>query len=83
MKNFEVIGKEPIRILAVDDNPASLRLLESMLARGKDYSVVTAGHGREALEYLYDNPEVVDIVLLDRMMPGMDGIEVCEVIKAD
>lgn len=77
------IGKEPIRILAVDDNPTSLRLLESMLARQKDYVVVTAVHGKQALDYLYDNPGGIDIVLLDRMMPEMDGIEVCEVMKAD
>ncbi len=81
--SIETFGKEPIRILAVDDNPISLRLLESMLARQKDYSVVTAVDGRKALDILYDDPERVDIVLLDRMMPEMDGIEVCEVMKAD
>lgn len=83
MKTIETIGKEPIKILAVDDNPTSLRLLESMLARQKDYSVVTAVNGRKAMDILYDDPGAIDIVLLDRMMPEMDGIEVCEVMKAD
>ena len=83
MKGVEVIGKEKIKILAVDDNPTSLRLMESMLASQDEYSVVTAEDGRQALDYLYGHPETVDIVLLDRMMPEMDGIEVCEVMKAD
>jgi len=83
MKTVETLGKEPIRILAVDDNPTTLRLLESMLLRQPEYTVATAVNGRKALDYLYDNPGAVDIVLLDRMMPEMDGIEVCEVMKAD
>ncbi len=83
MMTIETIGKQPIRILAVDDNPTSLRLLESMLGRQKDYSVVTAVNGRKALDILYGDPGKVDIVVLDRMMPEMDGIEVCEVMKAD
>jgi CheY-like chemotaxis protein len=69
-------------ILAVDDNPASLRLLESMLRKG-NYDVVTAENGREAINYLKDNPGSVDIILLDRMMPDMNGIEVCDVLKRD
>lgn len=82
MKN-QTLGREKIRILAVDDNPTSLRLLESILARQDEYDVVTAVNGREALAYLYGNTGCIDIVLLDRMMPEMDGIEVCEVMKAD
>ena len=69
-------------VLAVDDNPASLKLLESMLRKG-NYDVVTAENGKEAISYLKDNPGAVDIILLDRMMPGMDGIEVCDVLKRD
>ena len=69
-------------ILAVDDNPASLKLLKSMLKRG-NYEVVTAENGKKALSYLYEHSESVDIILLDRMMPEMNGIEVCEVLKKD
>jgi len=83
LKNFERIVRKPIGILAVDDNPASLRLLESMLLRQQGYVVATAVNGRKALEYLHDNPGAVDIVLLDRIMPEMDGIEVCERMKSD
>lgn len=71
------------RILAVDDNPTSLRLLESMLTRDERYHVSTAADGARALQFLHDNPKSVDIILLDRMMPGMDGLEVFEVLKRD
>jgi len=69
-------------ILAVDDNPTSLRLLESMLQK-RDYFIATATNGKEALQYLYDNSGSIDIILLDRMMPEMDGLEVCESLKQD
>lgn len=74
--------KEEIGVLAVDDNPTSLRLLESMLERG-NYKIATAVNGKDALKYLYDNPDSIDIILLDRMMPEMDGLEVCEALKGD
>ena len=48
-----------------------------------DYEIATATNGREALQYLYDNPGSIDIILLDRMMPEMDGLEVCEFLKSD
>jgi len=67
-------------VLAVDDNPTALKLLQFLLEQG-DYRVLTACGGPEALEILATNE--VDILLLDRMMPGMDGIEVCARIKAD
>ena len=73
---------KPIKLLAVDDNPTALRLLEAILMRAH-YVVVTATNGREALQYLSCNSEEIGSVLLDRMMPGMDGIEVCAALKAD
>ena len=73
---------KPIKLLAVDDNPTALRLLEAILMRAH-YEVVTATNGREALQYLSCNSEEIGSVLLDRMMPGMDGIEVCAALKAD
>lgn len=73
---------KPIGILAVDDNPTALRLLESMLQK-RDYEIATATNGKEALQYLYEHPQSIDIILLDRMMPEMDGLEVCEVLKGD
>jgi CheY-like chemotaxis protein len=72
----------PLSILAVDDNPVSLRLLESMLD-SKNFEVRTAVNGVEAMATLNEFHETIDIILLDRMMPEMDGIEVCNAIKAN
>jgi len=66
------------RVLVVDDILPNVKLLEAKLAC-EYYEVVTATSGKEALEKVVsDNP---DIVLLDVMMPGMDGFEVCRRIK--
>ena len=71
-----------LSILAVDDNPTSLRLLESILERN-DFEVQTATNGLEAMAIIEKDFENLDIILLDRMMPEMDGIEVCNAMKAD
>nr|WP_319388837.1 PleD family two-component system response regulator [uncultured Cohaesibacter sp.] len=68
------------RVLVVDDNPANVKLLEARLS-AEYFDVLCASSGLEALEILSLN--TVDIVLLDVMMPGMDGFEVCRRIKAD
>jgi adenylate cyclase len=65
-------------ILVVDDVPQNVRLLEAVLAP-RGYTVVTATSGEEALERLAD----VDLVLLDIVMPGIDGYEVCRRLRAD
>ena len=80
LKNIVPIKKTTV--LAVDDNPAALRLLESMLER-KKYHVLTAVNGLDALNVMEEQGDKVDIVLLDRIMPEMDGIEFCQRIKAD
>ncbi len=68
------------RVLVVDDIPANVKLLEARL--GAEYfDVVTALSGAEALAACTASPP--DIVLLDVMMPGMDGFEVCRRLKAD
>lgn len=72
----------PLSVLAVDDNPTSLRLLESMLNR-KDFHVRSAVNGVEAMKILSKFHDDIDIILLDRMMPEMDGIEVCSAMKKD
>ncbi len=71
---------EQITVLAVDDQPANLSLLEAVLAP-RGHAVLTAGSGAEALEVLHR--EDVDLVLLDIVMPGMDGYQVCRAIRAD
>ncbi len=68
------------RILAVDDEEDLLELLRYNLAK-QSYEVLTAATGEEALRALADGG--ADLVLLDLMLPGMDGLEVCRAMKAD
>ncbi|WP_172123407.1 MULTISPECIES: PleD family two-component system response regulator [unclassified Devosia] len=67
------------RVLIVDDIPTNVRLLEARLA-AEYYEVLTASSGPQAIEICNRND--VDIVLLDVMMPDMDGFEVCRRLKA-
>ncbi len=66
------------RVLVVDDILPNVKLLEAKLS-SEYYDVLTATSGEEALEKVLN--ESPDIVLLDVMMPGMDGFEVCKTIK--
>ena len=68
------------RVLCVDDEPLNLILLESILSPC-GYDVVSAANGAEALKII--QTERIDICLLDVMMPGMDGHEVCRLLKSD
>lgn len=68
------------RILLVDDIKMNLRVLEARLS-AEYYDVVTAMSGADALEICRSQP--IDLVLLDVMMPEMDGFEVCRQLKAD
>jgi DNA-binding response OmpR family regulator len=67
------------RILIVDDDPLLIELF-SILLKAHGYEVLRAGNGVEALEKIEkENP---DLILLDLMMPDMDGIEVCRRVRA-
>ncbi len=66
------------RVLVVDDQPANVRLLEAMLVT-RGYDVVSASSGEEALALIAQSEP--DLVLLDIVMPGMDGYEVCRMIR--
>jgi two-component system cell cycle response regulator len=68
------------RVLIVDDIPTNVRLLEARLT-AEYYDVVTASSGPQALEISQSTD--IDIVLLDVMMPDMDGFEVCRRLKAN
>ena len=68
------------RILVVDDVLANARLLEARLI-AEYFDVLTATNGPEAIEAC-ENVKV-DVVLLDAMMPEMDGFEVCRRLKSD
>ncbi|MFM8330673.1 MAG: diguanylate cyclase domain-containing protein [Candidatus Methylumidiphilus sp.] len=70
----------PMRILIVDDIPDNIRVLSSMLA-GEGIEISTATSGRRALKIAERYPP--DLVLLDIMMPEMDGYEVIQAMKAD
>jgi putative two-component system response regulator len=66
-------------ILIVDDTPANVKTLATILK--DDYRIVVATSGEEALSVL-SGGESPDVILLDIVMPGMDGYEVCKRLKA-
>ena len=68
------------RILVVDDIPANVKLLEARLL-AEYFDVLTAADGYRGAGDLRAQP--VDLILLDMMMPGIDGFEVCERLKAN
>jgi putative two-component system response regulator len=68
-------------VLVVDDTPSYIMLLHMILQ--KQYAVKAAPKGETALKIVRQNPATVDLILLDIMMEGMDGFEVCRELKAD
>ena len=71
-----------VKVLVVDDNPFNLDILNEYMNE-EGFDTVLAEHALSALKYLDENPDSVDIILLDRMMPHMDGIEMLENLKSD
>jgi DNA-binding response OmpR family regulator len=68
------------RILAVDDSPTILEMIKAILIAG-GYEVLTAADGAEALEKA--RAEKPDLILLDVMLPKLDGYRVCRLLKFD
>jgi CheY-like chemotaxis protein len=68
------------KILVVDDEPVICMLLDTILRRSK-FNVATAANGQEALERL--NTEPFDLMILDLLMPDMDGLTLLEILRAD
>jgi len=66
------------KVLIVDDESALVRLMSQVLTN-KEYEVITASNGQEALKLFFANKP--DLVLLDVVMPGMDGWETCKRIR--
>lgn len=66
------------KILIADDEPDTLNLAKMLLAKG-GYGVVTASSGEEALQKA--EAEIPDLILLDVVMPGKSGLEVCKILK--
>ena len=74
------INPSEYTVLIVDDTIANVLLLKVLIGNQK-YRIVTAGNGMEALQAV--EKESPDLILLDIMMPGMNGYEVAEKLKAD
>ena len=72
--------RTPPRILIADDNPMNRDVLQARLAV-HGYEILTAADGREALDI--GRTAQPDLILLDVMMPELDGFEVCRRLKAD
>ena len=73
---MQTSSKRPA-VLLVDDEPFNLSLLDGVLSR--DYIIQTAGNGPQALELAFASPP--DLILIDVMMPVMDGFDVCRRLK--
>lgn len=69
-----------VRVLVVDDDPLVRRLLQAVLADGR-YELFEASDGVRAMQLASANPP--DVVILDVMMPGVNGYEVCRALRAD
>ncbi len=74
------LGDKRATILIVDDEPLNLRLLGSLLR--DEHEILVATNGREAMDRACSETPL-DLILLDVMMPGMDGYQVCRALKAD
>lgn len=80
MENLNLPKLEnPLAVLAVDDDATNLMVIEKMLAP-HSCKVLKAASGQEALDLVWK--ELPDVILLDVMMPGMSGFEVCRKLKA-
>jgi class 3 adenylate cyclase len=72
--------RTPPRVLIADDNPLNVDILQTRLA-AHGYEILAASDGQRALDLAREAQP--DLLLLDVMMPGLDGIEVCRRLKAD
>lgn len=72
-----MVEKKP-KVLVVDDEPATLKYVGTNL-RARGYEVLTAPDGLQAIEVAHHT--TLDLVLLDLMMPGMDGFQVCQKLR--
>jgi len=68
-------------VLIIDDDPQMRSVCARVLGKA-GWSVACAGDGEDGLKQLTDSPEAFDVILLDQLMPGMDGMDVLARIKA-
>jgi two-component system, cell cycle response regulator len=71
----------PVRVLAAEDNPLFQSVLRNMLTKW-GYDAMVARNGKEAWQVL-QSPDAPRLAILDWMMPGMDGVEVCRRVRAE
>ncbi len=76
-----VLALQP-HILVVDDNRTVLHMLSSLLEK-ENYLITRASNGREAMDILLAHEKPIDVILLDRLMPVMDGMEVINAVQMD
>jgi DNA-binding response OmpR family regulator len=76
---MDTAGKKPIKVLVVDDEENARYILNLKLSMKKNFSVEEAENGKVALEKVVKNKP--DIIILDVMMPEMDGYETCKKLK--
>lgn len=81
--DLESITAEPIsyraRVLVVDDDPVNRSVIEGILQSDKLH-IISCSNGQQALEVLQQNKDI-DLILLDLMMPGISGFDVCQRIR--
>ncbi len=75
-----MVGNNRKKILLVDDTRTVI-LFEKMLLAGEGFDIRCAYNGQEALDLVHEDPP--DLILLDLLMPVMDGYEVCDRLKND
>ena len=78
--SLNMAKKNRMRVLVVDDDPLVRNLLSAVL-HDANFDLIEAVDGHEALAIAASNPP--DVVVLDVMMPGIDGYEVCRMLRAD
>lgn len=69
---------EKATILVVDDIPENIHTLKNLLK--DDYNIIAATNGKKAIDLVQKDPSI-DLIILDILMPEMDGYEVCQYIK--
>lgn len=69
-----------LNVLIVEDDPQTVKLIKFILEK-EDYSTISAKDGEEGLQMAREKKP--DLIVLDLMLPGMDGYRVCEILKAN
>ena len=76
---MQKVKREKIHLLAVDDSPINLRLLSMLLAK-EGYSFQGLENGLETVQVATETQP--DLILLDMMLPGTSGLEICRLLKS-